>query len=94
MAPKTGESSSKKRKEKAPTSGRYDFTRFFSKTHEDYFHEIVSKKKVISEVRFDLKLDEYPEIRYPILRRGWEFLTNPVIDVGILMVRNSTPMLG
>ncbi|XP_057759192.1 uncharacterized protein LOC130979685 [Arachis stenosperma] len=61
-APKTGESSSRKRKEKAPASSPYYFIRFFSKTHEDHFHEIVSKKKVIPEVCFDLKPNEYPEI--------------------------------
>ncbi|KAL4344153.1 hypothetical protein AHAS_Ahas11G0149900 [Arachis hypogaea] len=87
MAPKTGESSSRKRKEKAPASGLYDFTMFFSKTHKDHFNEIVSKKKVIFEVRFDLKSDGYSEIQYQILRQGWEALTNPVTEVDVLMVR-------
>ncbi|KAL4343993.1 hypothetical protein AHAS_Ahas11G0133900 [Arachis hypogaea] len=63
MVPKTGESSSRKRKETAPASSPYDFTRFFSKTHKDHFNEIVSKKKVIPKVRFDLQLEEYPKIQ-------------------------------
>ncbi|KAL4317023.1 hypothetical protein AHAS_Ahas15G0343600 [Arachis hypogaea] len=45
MAPKEGESSSKKRKEKAPVTGPYDANRFSSKVHEEHFYEITRKKK-------------------------------------------------
>ncbi|XP_025647966.1 uncharacterized protein [Arachis hypogaea] len=45
------------------------------------------KKKVIPEVRFDLKPDEYPEIQEHIRSRGWEVLANPVTEVGVLMVK-------
>ncbi|KAL4365949.1 hypothetical protein AHAS_Ahas07G0157200 [Arachis hypogaea] len=38
------------------------------------------KKKVIPEVKFDLKSDEYPEIREQIERRGWQFLCNSHTD--------------
>ncbi|KAL4287853.1 hypothetical protein AHAS_Ahas19G0227700 [Arachis hypogaea] len=62
MAPKGGESSSGKRKEKAPQTGPFDANRFSSKVHEENFFEMTSKKKVIPEVRFNLKPDEYPEI--------------------------------
>ncbi|KAL4287639.1 hypothetical protein AHAS_Ahas19G0206300 [Arachis hypogaea] len=62
MTPKTGESSSRKRKEKALVNDPFDSHRFSSKVHEDRFHEITGQKKVISEVRFDLKPDEYLEI--------------------------------
>ncbi|KAL4300410.1 hypothetical protein AHAS_Ahas17G0198100 [Arachis hypogaea] len=87
MAPKTRESFSRKRKEKAPTSDPCNFTRFFSKTHENHFYEVVHKKKVVPEVHFDLKLKEYPEILYQILIWDWEVLANPVTEVGALMVR-------
>ena len=61
--------------------------RFISKTHQDYFYDVVAKKKVIPEVPFKLKKGEYPEIRHEIQRRGWEVLTNPIQQVGILMVQ-------
>ncbi|KAL4344985.1 hypothetical protein AHAS_Ahas11G0233100 [Arachis hypogaea] len=86
MAPKTRESL-RERKEEAPASKPWDFTRFFSKTHQDHFYDVVRKKKVISKVPFRLKDDEYPEILYQILRRGWEVLASPVIEVGVLMVQ-------
>ncbi|KAL4287772.1 hypothetical protein AHAS_Ahas19G0219600 [Arachis hypogaea] len=60
MAPKTRESLSRKRKEKAPVTGPYDSHRFSSKVHEDHFHEITRQKRVIPEIRFDLKPNKYP----------------------------------
>ncbi|KAL4330300.1 hypothetical protein AHAS_Ahas13G0386300 [Arachis hypogaea] len=87
MAPKVGESSSRKRKEKASSTISHEINRFYTKVHEEHYHKIVSKKKVISEVKFDLKLDEYPEIQERILSMGWKVLTNPVIEVGVLKVR-------
>ena len=61
--------------------------RFISKVHQDHFYEVVAKKKVIPEVPFKLKKNEYPEIRHEIQRRGWKVLTNPMQQVGILMVQ-------
>ena len=63
MAPKTGKTS-RKRKEKAiaSTSESWEMERFISKVHQDHFYKIVVKKKVIPEVPFMLKRNEYPEI--------------------------------
>ena len=61
--------------------------KFISKVHQVHFYEVVAKKKVIPEVPFKLKKNEYPEIRHEIQRRGWEVLTNPIQQVRILMVQ-------
>ncbi|KAL4390811.1 hypothetical protein AHAS_Ahas03G0182400 [Arachis hypogaea] len=62
--------------------------RFISKAHQDHFYEVVAKKKVIPEVPFMLKKNEYPKIRHEIQRRGWEVLTNhPIQQVRILIVQ-------
>ena len=61
--------------------------RFITKAHQDHFYEVVVDKKVIPEVPFRLKKNEYPKIRREIQRRGWKVLTNPIQDVGILMVQ-------
>ena len=88
MALKTGESSRRwKGKTKASTSESWEMERFISKAHQDHFYDVVAKKKVIPEVPFKLKRNEYPEIRHEIQRRGWEVLTNPIQQVGILMVQ-------
>ncbi|KAL4366069.1 hypothetical protein AHAS_Ahas07G0169200 [Arachis hypogaea] len=58
MTPKVGESSSRKRKEKAPFIISHDVNRFYTKIHEEHYYKNLSKKKVIPEVRFDLKPDE------------------------------------
>ncbi|KAL4365866.1 hypothetical protein AHAS_Ahas07G0148900 [Arachis hypogaea] len=87
MAPKTRESSSRMRKDKAPATGPFDNNRFSSKVHENYFHEITSKKKAIPEVRFDLQPNVYLEIWKQIQRRGWETLCNRMTIVGHLMVQ-------
>ncbi|QHN93871.1 transportin [Arachis hypogaea] len=44
--------------------------RFITKAHQDHFYEVVAKKKVIPEVLFKLKKNEYPEIRREIRRRA------------------------
>ena len=88
MAPKARETSRKrKRKATASTSESWEMERFISKVHQDHFYEVVAKKKVIPEVPFKLKKNEYLEIRLEIQRRGWEVLTNPIQQVGILMVQ-------
>ena len=88
MAPKAGESSRKgKGKTKASTSESWEMERFISKIHQDHFYDVVAKKKVIPEVPFKLKKNEYPEIRHEIRRRGWEVITNLKQQVGILMVQ-------
>ena len=61
--------------------------RFILKVHQEHFYEVVAKKKVIPEVPFKLKKSEYPEIRQEIRRRRWEVLSNPIQQVGILMVQ-------
>ena len=88
MAPKARETSRKRKgKTKASTSESWKMERFISKVHQDHFYEVVAKKKVIPEVPFMLKKNEYPEIRHEIQRRGWEVLTNPIQQVRILMVQ-------
>ena len=88
MAPKARETSRKRKgKAIASTSESWEMERFISKVHQDHFYEVVAKKKVIPEVPFKLKKNEYPEIRHEIRRRGWEVLTNPIQQVGILMVQ-------
>ena len=88
MAPKARETSRKRKgKTKAFTSESWEMERFISNVHQDHFYEVVAKKKVIHEVPFKLKKNEYPEIRHEIQRRGWQVLTNPIQQVGILMVQ-------
>ena len=88
MASKAGETSRKRKgKAKASTSESWEMERFISKAHQDHFYDVVAKKKVISEVPFKLKKNEYPEIRHEIQRRGWEVQTNPIQQVRILMVQ-------
>ena len=88
MASKAGETSRKRKgKAKASTSESWEMERFISRVHQDHFYEVVALKKVIPEVPFSLKKSEYPEIRHEIRRRGWEVLTNPIQQVGILMVQ-------
>ncbi|XP_057748138.1 uncharacterized protein LOC130967343 [Arachis stenosperma] len=88
MASKAGETSRKRKgKAKASTSESWEMDRFLSRVHQDHFYEVVALKKVIPEVPFSLKKGEYPEIRHEIRRRGWEVLTNPIQQVGILMVQ-------
>ncbi|KAL4330402.1 hypothetical protein AHAS_Ahas13G0396500 [Arachis hypogaea] len=88
MAPKTGESS-RKRKRKAPasTSEPWETWRFLTKAHQDYFHDVVRQKKVILEVIFRLKEDEYSEIQQEIWRIDWKILANHISEVGTLMVQ-------
>ena len=67
MAPKAGETSRKRKgKAIASTSESWEMERFISKVHQDHFYEVVAKKKVIPEVPFMLKRNEYPEIRHEI----------------------------
>ncbi|KAL4344115.1 hypothetical protein AHAS_Ahas11G0146100 [Arachis hypogaea] len=66
MAPKVGESSSRKRKEKGPSTIPHELYRFYTKLDEEYYYNIVSKKKVIPEVKFESKADEYPKIQEQI----------------------------
>ena len=71
MAPKAGETSRKRKgKAIASTSESWKMERFISKVHQDHFYEVVAKKKVISEVPFKLRKNEYPEIRHEIRRTG------------------------
>ena len=67
MAPKVGESSRKKKgKAIAATSESWEMEKFITKAHQDHFYEVVAEKKVIPEVPFRLKKNEYPEIRREI----------------------------
>ncbi|KAL4276948.1 hypothetical protein AHAS_Ahas20G0258200 [Arachis hypogaea] len=84
MAPKVGELSSRKRKEKTPSTIPHEVHQFYTKVYEEHYYKIISKKKVIPEVKFVLKANEYPEIQEQIRSRGWEVLANPVIEVGVL----------
>ena len=67
MASKAGETSrNRKGKAKASTSESWEMERFISKAHQDHFYEVLDKKKVIPEVPFKLKKNEYLEIRHEI----------------------------
>ncbi|KAL4359626.1 hypothetical protein AHAS_Ahas08G0096200 [Arachis hypogaea] len=86
MAPKTN-TPSRKRKGKEPATSSHDTYRFKSKLHEENFFENTIKRHVVPEVRFSLKLDDYPKIQSQIDSRGWNFMCNPHTEVGQLMVQ-------
>ncbi|KAL4300819.1 hypothetical protein AHAS_Ahas17G0239000 [Arachis hypogaea] len=94
MAPKAGESSSREKIERAPSTVAYKLHRFYSKLHREHYYTVISKKKVISEVKFELKADEYPEIQEQIQIRGWKILANPMTEVRVLKEDTSRSKIG
>ncbi|MED6177922.1 hypothetical protein PIB30_102711 [Stylosanthes scabra] len=51
------------------------------------FEESVRSKDIISEKSFELKDEEYPEIRNQITLRGWKRLASPRTNVKVLMIK-------
>ncbi|MED6200255.1 hypothetical protein PIB30_083306 [Stylosanthes scabra] len=60
---------------------------FLSLFNQRLFDEIVSRKKIIPEVGFNLSDGTYPEIDVQIKRRGWRRLARPQDEVAKAMVR-------
>ncbi|MED6115474.1 hypothetical protein PIB30_090962 [Stylosanthes scabra] len=59
----------------------FDNYRFRTAFNEELYNTTGKNKKVISEVCFNLKDDEYPEIREQIALRGWRRLAAPTIEI-------------
>ncbi|MED6152622.1 hypothetical protein PIB30_093754 [Stylosanthes scabra] len=58
----------------------------FRKAHnEQLFYSYARRRKVISEVDFNLEEDEYPEIMEQIALRGWRRLAAPRTDISKLL---------
>ncbi|MED6128289.1 hypothetical protein PIB30_096293 [Stylosanthes scabra] len=55
--------------------------------NQNLFEELVSKKKIIPEVTFDLEEDEYPSIKEQIALRGWRRLATPRTKVSKWMIQ-------
>ncbi|MED6175549.1 hypothetical protein PIB30_079438 [Stylosanthes scabra] len=51
------------------------------------FEEFVMSKDIISEKSFELRDEEYPEIRNQITLRGWKRLASPRTNVKVLMIK-------
>ncbi|MED6201000.1 hypothetical protein PIB30_090683 [Stylosanthes scabra] len=60
---------------------------FLTLFNQRLFDETVSRKKIISEVGFNLSDGTYPEIDVQIKRRGWRRLASPQDEVAKAMVR-------
>ncbi|MED6199724.1 hypothetical protein PIB30_078606 [Stylosanthes scabra] len=55
--------------------------------NQNLYEELVSKKKITSEVTFDLEEDEYPSIKEQIALRGWRRLASPRTKVTKWMIQ-------
>ncbi|MED6126943.1 hypothetical protein PIB30_083349, partial [Stylosanthes scabra] len=55
--------------------------------NQNLYEELVSKKKITSEVTFDLEDDEYPSIKEQIALRGWRRLASPRTKVSKWMIQ-------
>ncbi|MED6226555.1 hypothetical protein PIB30_104938, partial [Stylosanthes scabra] len=51
------------------------------------FEEFIRSKDIILEKSFELKDEEYPEIRNQITLRGWKRLASPRTNVKVLMIK-------
>ncbi|MED6137797.1 hypothetical protein PIB30_068348 [Stylosanthes scabra] len=60
---------------------------FLTLFNQRLFDEIVSKKKIIPEVGFNLSEGTYPEIGEQISKRGWRRLASPRNEVAKAMIR-------
>ncbi|MED6140389.1 hypothetical protein PIB30_092663, partial [Stylosanthes scabra] len=69
------------------SSNTYDAHRFLSLFNQEMFEEFVRSKDIISEKSFELKDEEYPEIRNQITLRGWKRLASPRTNVKVLMIK-------
>ncbi|MED6214895.1 hypothetical protein PIB30_107825, partial [Stylosanthes scabra] len=69
------------------SSNTYNAHRFLSLFNPEMFEEFVRSKDIISEKSFELKDEEYPEIRNQITLRGWKRLASPRTNVKVLMIK-------
>ncbi|MED6202397.1 hypothetical protein PIB30_104965 [Stylosanthes scabra] len=60
---------------------------FRKEFNQQLFESHVRRKKVISEVGFNLNNDEYPQIMEQIALRGWRRLAAPMTGVSKLLVQ-------
>ncbi|MED6195406.1 hypothetical protein PIB30_037602 [Stylosanthes scabra] len=60
---------------------------FLTLFNQRLFDEIVSRKKIIPEVGFNIIEGLYPEVREQILKRGWRRLASPRSEVAKAMIR-------
>ena len=86
MAPKGKQSTPRGKKESIPKP-LWNQGKFLTKEHSDHYYKIMGLRSVISEVKFDLKEDEYPEIQEQIRNRSWKVLANLETKVGRNMVQ-------
>ncbi|MED6196298.1 hypothetical protein PIB30_046183 [Stylosanthes scabra] len=61
--------------------------RFHKEHNEQLFYSYARRRKVISEVSFNLEEDEYLEIMEQITLRGWRRLATPRTDISKLLVQ-------
>ncbi|MED6141811.1 hypothetical protein PIB30_107174, partial [Stylosanthes scabra] len=60
--------------------------RFRTAFNGELYKTTVKNKKVISEVCFNLKDDEYPEIREQIALHGWRRLATPTTEISKMLI--------
>ncbi|MED6211918.1 hypothetical protein PIB30_078187 [Stylosanthes scabra] len=65
----------------------FDAHHFRKAYNEQLFYSYARRRKVISEVGFNLEEDEYPEIMEQIALRGWRRLAAPRTDISKLLVQ-------
>ncbi|MED6188305.1 hypothetical protein PIB30_084710 [Stylosanthes scabra] len=65
----------------------FDAHRFRKAHNEQLFNSCARRRKVIPEVGFNLKDDEYPEIMEQIALRGWRRLAAPRMNISKLLVQ-------
>ncbi|MED6114985.1 hypothetical protein PIB30_085793, partial [Stylosanthes scabra] len=65
----------------------FDEHRFRKEFNQELFESYERRRKVISEVGFNLYADEYPQIMEQILLRGWRRLVAPQTSVSMLLVQ-------
>ncbi|MED6190440.1 hypothetical protein PIB30_105913, partial [Stylosanthes scabra] len=65
----------------------FDEHRFRKEFNQELFNSHARKRKVISEVCFNLNEEEYPQIMEQVSLRGWRRLASPRTNVSELMVQ-------
>ncbi|MED6125862.1 hypothetical protein PIB30_072628 [Stylosanthes scabra] len=65
----------------------FDEHHFRKEFNQELFNSYAKKRKVISEVGFDLNEDEYPQIMEQVMLRGWKRLAASHTSVSKLLVQ-------
>ncbi|MED6189461.1 hypothetical protein PIB30_096201 [Stylosanthes scabra] len=65
----------------------FDERRFHKAQNQQLFESYARRRKVIPEVGFNLKEDEYPQIMEQIVLRGWRRLAAPRTNISKLLVQ-------